>query len=296
MSKRSLLLVNPHARRGRQAQLQAVEHLQQLGFELIEESAEYPQHLSDLIRRYEHQVDLVIIASGDGTINAAIEGLLDTHLPLGILPVGTANNLARSLDIPTSLPAACQVIAGDYIRPIDLGCVNGKYFFNVAGIGLSAEINRQVSKALKRHWGVLAYAFTAVQVLWRSRPFHAEIRNSTESISVKAIQISVCNGRYYGSGLVVAEDAQIDDQRLDVYCIEIAHRWEIIRLIPAMMRGKVVKGVRTLQGQEIQVLTSRPRPIDTDGEVTLHTPAHFRVLPHALRVFVPIATQDSALS
>ena len=98
MRKRALLLVNPHARRGKEARLQAIESLRSLGLDILEESAEYPQHLPEIIRRYQKQVDLVIIGSGDGTVNAAIEGLLDTQLPLGILPSGTANNLARSLN------------------------------------------------------------------------------------------------------------------------------------------------------------------------------------------------------
>jgi YegS/Rv2252/BmrU family lipid kinase len=288
MTQRSLLLVNPHARRGLLAQRQAVQILQPLGFELIEVSAASPQDLSDSIRRYKTEVDSVIIASGDGTINAAIEGLLETQLPLGILPVGTANNLARSVGIPSALPEACAIIARGHLRSIDLGWVNGKYFFNVAGIGISGEINRTVSKRFKRHFGVLAYAFTAMQVLLRSRPFRAKIRTPTQTYSVKTIQITICNGRYYGSGLVVAEDAQIDDQRLDLYCIEIRHWWEMLRVLPAMLRGKTAQGIHTLQGQDIEIVTRKPRPIDTDGELTTHTPASFRVLPHALRVFVPV--------
>jgi len=288
MNQTALLLINPHARRGKQISQQASQKLRELGFKLIQESAENPKLLPEIIRNYQKEVDLVIIASGDGTVNAAIEGLLETKLPLGILPSGTANNLAHSLNIPTSLSLACQIIAAGNIDEIDLGWVNGKYFFNVAGLGLSTQINQKVEKSWKRRWGVLAYGATALNLIWQTQPFEAEIRCNQESIQVKTFQISVCNGRYYGGGLIVAEDAAIDDQRLDLYSLETQSAWEIMRLLPAMMQGKRDRGVRTLQGKEIEIYTEVPCAIDTDGEITTQTPAQFRVLPKVLRVFVPV--------
>jgi diacylglycerol kinase (ATP) len=288
MNQRALLLVNPNARRGQETQKQAIQHLQALGLEIVQESAQYPQHLPEIIRQYRKQVDLVIIGSGDGTVNAAIEGLLDTQLPLGILPSGTANNLAKSLNIPSSLSKACEIIAAGQISHIDLGWVNGKYFFNVAGLGLSAQINQRVQKSWKRRWGAIAYAAVALQVLWQARPFEAEIRWNNQSTKVRTFQITVCNGRYYGSGLVVAEDAAIDDQRLDLYSVGTQHRWQIMALLPAIIRGRSAPGVLTLAAGEIEVCTPISYPIDTDGELTTQTPARYRVIPRALSVFVPI--------
>ena len=152
--KKALLLVNQHARSGQKLLSQATRELQALGFELIQESTERPHHIPDAIQRYKNQVDLVIIGGGDGTLNAAIEGLINTDLPLGILPLGTANDLARTLGIPTYLPEACQVIAAGQIRRIDLGWVNGKYFFNVASLGLSVQITQRLTKEVKRRWGI----------------------------------------------------------------------------------------------------------------------------------------------
>jgi len=157
MSYRALLLVNRHARRGQKHLSTAIDKLQQLGFELIEESPEDPRQLPDIIRRYQNQVDIVIVGGGDGTLNAAVDGLVDTQLPLGILPLGTANDLARTLGIPCCLADACKIIANGQIRHIDLGCVNGKHFFNVASLGLCVQITRKLTKKAKRRWGALAY-------------------------------------------------------------------------------------------------------------------------------------------
>ena len=209
MSHCALLLINRHARQGQDGIAAAIEQLQMLGLKLIEESTEDPQHLPDVIRSYKDAVDLVIVGGGDGTLNAAVDGLVDTQLPLGILPLGTANDLARTLGIPTSLEAACEIIAKGQAQRIDLGWVNGKHFFNVASMGLSVQITQMLTKETKRRWGVLAYAITALQAIWQARPFSAEIRiNGGKPISVRTVQIAVGNGRYYGGGMAGSHPAK----------------------------------------------------------------------------------------
>jgi diacylglycerol kinase (ATP) len=284
-----LLLVNRHSRQGQQRLLEAIHYLEKLGFKLIEESTENPKHLSEIIIRYQHEVDLVIVGGGDGTLNAAVDALVKTKLPLGILPLGTANDLARTLGIPNSLAEACEIIAGGELRPIDLGWVNGKHFFNVASMGLSVKITQRLTKEVKRRWGIFAYAAIALQVIWESRPFSAEIRMKDQSFRVKTVQIAIGNGRYYGGGMAVVHDATIDDQRLDLYSLEIKHWWQIIPLLPAMRQGKHIRwrAVRALQGTEFVISTRKPRPINTDGEITAYTPATFRVIPKAISVLVP---------
>nr|WP_290223916.1 lipid kinase [Trichocoleus desertorum] len=289
MNQRALLLVNRQARRGQETLTQAIEALQDWGLDLVEESTADPQHLPDLIRSYRDRVDLVIVGGGDGTLNAVTEGLVDTQLPLGILPLGTANDLARTLCIPTDLTQACKIIAQGQVQRIDLGWVNGKYFFNVASLGLSVQITQQMTKEVKRRWGVFAYLTTAIRVVGQSRPFWAEIRCQGESIPVRTVQVAVGNGRHYGGGMTVVEDAAIDDNRLDLYSLEIQNWWQIIPLLPAMRSGQHIKSprVRALAGKEFEVHTRRPRPINTDGEITTYTPATFRVVPKALSVLVP---------
>jgi diacylglycerol kinase (ATP) len=98
MCSRALLLVNRHARQGKKSLLEAIHYLEKLDLELVEESIENPQQLAETILKYQHQVDLVIIGGGDGTLNGAVDALVATQLPLGILPLGTANDLARTLE------------------------------------------------------------------------------------------------------------------------------------------------------------------------------------------------------
>lgn len=289
MVRRALLLVNRNARKG-QAQLEAaISQLNALGFELLEAPTDRSSRLAETIREYRDRVDLIIVGGGDGTLNAAVEGLIEAKLPLGILPLGTANDLARTLGIPSTLPEACQVIANGNKQQIDLGWVNGKYFFNVASLGLSVQITRGLTKTAKRRWGVFAYAATAFQVLWKSRRFKAEIVCDGRSQKVKTVQIAVGNGRYYGGGMAVAEDAAIDDERLDLYSLEIDHWWQMALALPALRRGTHTQSrwVQSWQGKEIFVYVPKAKSINTDGEITTTTPAHFKVVPKALTVLVP---------
>ncbi len=296
MTKRALLLVNRHARQG-QRFAQAVEELNALDFELIIVPVKSSEQLPNLVRKHGEQVDLVIVGGGDGTLNAVVDSLVEMKLPLGILPLGTANDLARTLSIPQSIPEACRAIAAGQIKYIDLGWVNGKHFFNVASLGLSVKITQNLSKGAKRRWGILAYGLTAVQVLWYTRPFRARIRLNDESIRVKTIQIAVGNGRYYGGGMAVADDAAIDDQRLDLYSLEIQHWWQIFPLLWTLPRGRqaILPWVLTLRGQEIEVYTRKSYDINTDGEITTFTPARFRVLPRALAVLIPPPTSTAKI-
>jgi YegS/Rv2252/BmrU family lipid kinase len=288
VKQRALFLINPHSRRGQSTRHTAKQALEQLGLELVETDFDTPEQFPEIICQHRHQVDLVIVGGGDGSVNGAIEGLLETQLPMGVIPLGTANNLARCLKLPMTISEACQVIAAGQYKAIDLGWVNGEYFLNVAGIGLSTQINQAVAAEFKRRWGVLAYAVTAFKLMTKQRRFSAEIRCNEESISVRTYQITVCNGRHYGSGLTVAADATIDDRRLDLCSLEIQNWWQALFLVPALSQGNYAtgQGIRILQGETIEIITPVPHPIDTDGEITTQTPATFRVIPQAISVFV----------
>src|SRR5215207_821537 len=111
MAARALLLVNPGARRGDDAVSRARKALEGQGLEVLPADSPDPGQLGDIIRRERGRLNRVVVGGGDGTLNAAVQGLVGSSLPLAILPLGTANNLARTLGLPTSLEAACEVAA-----------------------------------------------------------------------------------------------------------------------------------------------------------------------------------------
>ena len=186
----------------------------------------------------------MVIGGGDGTLNAAIPGLLKAGLPFGIMPLGTANDLARSLGIPFELDAAAQVIATAAPRPVDLGEVNGHPYFNVASIGFSADLAAELKAEAKQRWGKLGYGVAALGLLRRARPFTATLIHDGRTERVRTIQVSVGNGRHYGGGMTVSEDARPDDGVLDVYSLEVTHWWRLVALLPWLRRGTQGAGRR----------------------------------------------------
>lgn len=287
---RVLLVRNPAARRG-DGDLEAVRaRFDAAAVELREVAPVKRDEVAAAILAHREFVDAVVVAGGDGSLNAAAPGLVAAELPLGIIPLGTANDLARTLAIPSEpAAAAADVVLAGRRRPLDLGSVNGRPFFNVASIGLSAELARTLTTAEKRRWGRLGYATAGLRVLARARPFHAHITHAGVTAEVHTLQIAVGNGRHYGGGAVVARDAAIDDGRLDLYSLEFGSVWRLASMLHAFRRGVhgARREVRSLRGTAFEVATRRPRSVNADGELVTKTPAHFRVHPAALRVFVP---------
>jgi len=270
-----------------------------LGVRYVIGQVRSPGDFSKCIYRYRDEVSAVVIGGGDGTLNLAIDALLESRLPLGILPLGTANDLARTLQLPLDLAAACAVVAEGQRKAIDLGKVNGKYFFNVASCGLSIAVTEALSGDLKKRWGVLAYFIAALKGILRSRKFDVLIAvDDGPSEKRRTLQIAIGNGRFYGGGLAVVEDAAIDDRRLDLYSLEIPHWWHLFTVLPALKLGQQSEnlGIYRWQGQRIEVTTRSRKRINTDGEVTTRTPAVFELCPAALEVFVAPPADDPSRS
>src|SRR5919108_4270788 len=130
--RKALLIVNPRSRSGADLLEAAAERLEAHGIEPVHRESGRREDITSLIRAEGGDVDLVAVGGGDGTMSAAAPGVIERDLPLGILPMGTANDLARTLGIPADLETAIAIIAAGRTRRIDLGLVNGKPFFNVA--------------------------------------------------------------------------------------------------------------------------------------------------------------------
>lgn len=293
--RRALLVVNGNSRNGGEAKA-AIAALEAGGMTLVQRDCESRERLPGVIRAARHEVDCVVLGGGDGTMNAGAQALRDTGLPLGILPLGTANDLARTLGLPTSPEEAAAVILAGHTRRIDLGSVNGRPFFNVASVGLTVEITQRLDRAAKRRLGRLAYPWTALRVLMGHQRFSAVIRCGHDVHRVRTMQVTVGNGRFYGGGMVVSEDAAIDDHKLAMYSLEPRSRWSLLWMARAFRAGEhqELQGVRTGQGTVVELVTRVPRQVSADGEIVTVTPARFGVLPGAVTVFAPAAETPAA--
>lgn len=295
--KRVLLLHNAKARQGGSALEPARGRLEAGGFAVnIEPFKNLPEIARD-ITRLQNSSDVVIICGGDGSISSAAPAVMESGLPLGIIPAGTANDLARTLSIPADFAAAADLIVAGHARRIDVGMVNGHAFFNLASTGLSSDLAQKLDPEMKKRLGRLGYAVAALRTLSSARRFRARIVEKGNGTRVKTYQIAVGNGRLYGGGNVVAETAAIDDGRLDLYSLEMPILWKSVLIARAFRTGthgawKEVRTARCVEF-EIEIETLHPMPVNTDGEIETATPAHFRVLPAAVTVFSPPDTSTT---
>lgn len=287
--RRGLLLVNPKARRGGEAIAPLVERLQTGGVAVTVEPFDALPEISRDIVRLRGTADLVIVCGGDGSVSSAAMAAIESGLPLGIIPMGTANDLARTLGIPADLGRAADLIAAGHTRRIDVGTVNGHAFFNVASIGLSTELARSLDPELKRRFGRFGYALAAVKVLSKANRFKARITEKGLRIEASTYQIAIGNGRHYGGGNIVEASASIDDGHLDLYSLEMKNVWKLALMLRSFRAGThgAWSEVRTARCIEFDIETDQEMAVNADGEIVTSTPAHFKVLPKALAVFAP---------
>ncbi len=288
--RQALLLLNHRAGPGNAPVAELVDLLTAGGIRVTAPELTDRASVSAAIRAH-RDVDLVVVGGGDGTINAAAAGIMETGLPLGILPLGTANDLARTLRLPADPAAAAQVILDGQTRNIDLGEVNEHFYFNVASIGFSARLARRLTRDAKQRWGVLGYSVVGARLFSEGRPFTVHIEHDGAVETVRTVQVSVGNGRFYGGGLRVDATAQPDDGLLHVYSLEVPHVWRVLPMLPSLRKGTHGrwKEVRTFETKELTLRTRRRHEVNADGELVTTTPAHFRVHPGAVTVFVPKA-------
>jgi len=286
--RRAVLIVNRKSRHGRGDIRPVVRQLQARRWLVTEQVLDSPERIPQIIRA--HTVcDSVIIAGGDGTLSGAVPALLDSGQALGILPAGTANNFARNLGIPDDWGKAVRIITDGRIHPVNLGAVNGVPFLSLASIGLSTDITRRISDRGKGKLGLLAYFIAALKSVRAVAPFPARIRCGETTLDVRTIQLAVGNGRYFGAGLKMAPDSAVKAKRLYLYSVEPLPFHRLVALGVKMLRGTQVrdKQVLILRNEAFDVFSQPSLAVDTDGEITTHTPARFRVLPDAIRVYVP---------
>jgi diacylglycerol kinase (ATP) len=241
-------------------------------------------------------IPLVIAAGGDGTVEAVARGLIGREVPLGIVPLGTYNNLAASLGVPEDLAAACALIGTYATRAIDVGFVRTaerkkpRPFYEVASIGLAAALAPVGQEAKDGRWvealgklpSVLALSPSAVEV---------RLDQADPPRRVEALLLQVCNAPRSGAGLVLAEQARLDDGQLDLVIYRDTTIPPLVALFAAAkLAAPLGDRVETARARRVDVTAEPPLPVAADAKVVGHTPAEIEVRPGALLVIAGAGT------
>jgi diacylglycerol kinase (ATP) len=294
--RRAVLVVNAHARRGRKLYDTALAGLTAAGFTLL---GAYPvDRPGELERTLERGIglgpDLLVVGGGDGTISTGARVLAHRDIAMGLLPLGTTNNFARTVNVPLDLGDAVATLTGGKVVDVDLGLAGDMLFTNHVGVGLSAEVMRKAPRPLKRLTGRLAYPATALALLTRHRPLRATVRAGGREHEFLTHQLYVANGGFH-AGRPITADADADDRLLVAYPVGGPTRRTLLR---ETARNAASGDRRTLGDDpfiavgELLLETDRPALVEVDGEPCGSTPMRIGLDANALRVMAPLDTVD----
>jgi diacylglycerol kinase (ATP) len=235
--------------------------------------------------------ELVIAVGGDGTIHAVANGLVGTQSTLGIIPTGTMNNLAHSLNIPDTVPAACVAIATGETRLIGVGKMNDQIFLEVAGVGLEAALF-PAAKEMKKPglFSTLHGVVSGLKTLLTFKPTRIRIAfDDRQRRPYEALQVTICNAPFYGMHLELVPNILMDDGLLDVVIYRNFRKFEYIRHAISISQGRRSYQPKIVHKrvQSLRITSDQPLDLQVDGVPQGTTPAEVRVLPGALRVRVP---------
>ncbi|MBS1861729.1 MAG: diacylglycerol kinase family lipid kinase [Actinobacteria bacterium] len=232
--------------------------------------------------------ELPVVISGDGMVGAVGGAIAGGETPLGIVPVGRGNDLARVLGIPTEPEGAIEVVLAGHARAIDVGEANGRPFLGIASFGFDSDAN---ALANRTRWlrGNLVYAYAALRTLIAWKPARFTIAIGDERTRIEGYSVVVANNSAYGGGMYIAPDAELDDGLFDVVTLANLGKLRYLGNLPKVFKGTHVRipQVKVTRAARLNVSASRPFAVYADGEHLTDLPADLRVIPGALRVLVP---------
>ena len=297
------VILNPHADNGRgAAQAQKIGDVAQPFGAVDLVLTERPNHAVELAKQaVEAGYDLVVAAGGDGTISDVVNGILQAaplQARLGIVPIGSGNDLAWDLGVSTELETAVSQLFNGSPKPIDLGRIEDEHgrsrvFDNNLGIGFDATVVIQ-TETIKRFHGFLKYLLAVIHtILFSYNAPHVQLQYDDQKIEQETLFIAFGLGRRHGGGFLITPDAQHDDNLIDSCTVDPVSRLTMIRMLLAVMRGThtSAKFVTMRQNETIVVKADRPLPIHVDGEMFAYPEDNVRQvtvqsLPAAIEVVV----------
>jgi diacylglycerol kinase (ATP) len=286
-----VLVVNTATRHAERHRLHAMDALRRAGCETIVAVTTHAGHATELARGHASDGDAVFALGGDGTAMEVISALADRAIPIGVLPAGTANILARTLGIPLDVRRAVHALLSGAAQRFDLGrLADGRHFSLGLGVGLDASMVAGASSILKRRVGASAYVLAALRAGLRHERFDARVVVDGQEHDVRASTVLVANfGSVANARFTFGTRILADDGALDVCVFSSRSRLEALRIAWRMLTGTTDRDPRLtyIRGRSIHIETTPPRAVQADGEILGTTPIDIEVAPGAATLLIP---------
>jgi YegS/Rv2252/BmrU family lipid kinase len=234
--------------------------------------------------------DKIAAVGGDGTMNEVATSLVRSSIPMGIIPKGSGNGLARALGIPLTLEKACETLFENHFTYIDVGIINNRKFFNVAGIGFDAQIGWHYNQKYHKSRGFLSYILSGFHVYFKLDREEVAIMFNDKNINITPLLITIANSNQYGSGAIIAPTADLSDGLFDVCIIDDIGFFTGLFHLPKLFSGAIEKvpHINIYKANSIHIIRKNPGPMQTDGEAYMGE-KHLKIslLPKALKICIP---------
>ncbi len=290
--KEVALVINLRSRTGTAASQQAAAELERCGLLVRRNHLVTNGHaLIESVRQViDSGLKTIVVGGGDGTLSSAADLLANrSDLTLGILPVGTGNEMAHTLGIPLDLPGACDVIAHGRVETVDLAEASGNYFIHTALVGYPAQVNHTIPNWLKLRFGKAAYVYSFCRAMFGARPFRVAVKVGNESWEGQTILVTVGNGRFHSLGSVLLPPDRAVESGLMVYTPRSTNWLTLARLAFGLWITRKPQPSLLLfqRADSVSIVADPPQGVDLDGEFGRLTPVVVRLAKNALRVLVP---------
>lgn len=284
------VIFNPLAGARRRMMLDRVAAiLRATGAEVLIEETKAAGHATDLARAAAErgEADVIVAAGGDGTINEVARGLLGQGVPLGIIPLGTANILAAEMGLKRDPADIADMILSGPAELIGTGLVDGQIFLLMVGVGFDGEVVHNISPGQKRRWSRLAFVYEGLK-LWLRGPGHA-ISLTVDGQAKQAAWLVVMNGKRFAGDFLMAPQNDIAEPGLTAFLFQTGDRLALIRYFIALAMGRIadLRDVEILAAEDIQVLTPEGLAVEVDGDARGVLPQHIERGTQFLRLVVP---------
>lgn len=234
--------------------------------------------------------ELIVAVGGDGTLSEVVNGvILSGRCSIGLIPVGTGNDFAKTVNIPIDWKDACKILKDNYSSCVDIGLVNGRYFINIAGIGFDAEVANEINTSFKHFTGLTGYLMAIFKKLLFFKTTKVNINIDGRSLQKEIILLAIGNATCYGGGLFITPEAEINDGLLDLCIIEKTTRLDFIISLPLVLKGNHLKHpkVTMLKGKNIMLESNEKLNLHADGEIIGTTPVTCQVINRAIEFVMP---------
>jgi diacylglycerol kinase (ATP) len=236
-------------------------------------------------------VDIIAVYGGDGSVMEVAAGMVDSNIPLGIIPGGTGNVISIELGIPRDTATACALIVSksQNLRNVDLGMAGDVGFMLRTGIGLEATVTKSADRDAKDRYGIFAYVISAVQALAEPDIVHYHLTIDGKEIDSEGLSCVVANSGSLGvAGLAFSSGVNVSDGLLDIFIIRKADLISLFSLAASVIGGNEnSENMPHWTGKEINIVANPVQEVQADGELIGESPVHIRVLPQAIKVIVP---------